>query len=144
MNEIKIWDFIKKNVMLLPTIASGVILLILAALQIITVSLETSLVLGLLTALTTSEMIEKSRHLSKIESDIAISSENIIKSQSGVKIQEFSAITGGFEYLADRLLKTTNEVDHGAFAPPIPKWSAVDAARLYSASLDKMLHEGKV
>jgi len=144
MKTATIWHFIKKNIISLSTVITGVIILILRSLGLFDFTLQSglSLILGLLVMLATSEMVDKSKKLDQIEDLISEGFSSTIKSVGGIEIKKFTVISGGFDYLAERLKNTKHEIDHAAFAPPIPRWPK--QAEKYTTSLAKVLKENTV
>ena len=114
MRASKIWGFIGSNVISLVTILAGVVVIVLDQMGLLSSTVVSSTILGLLALLATSEIIESRGKLSKLEEKLEDLSEQVIEATQGVSVLTFPTNAAALEYIAQRLRKAEHSVDIAA------------------------------
>lgn len=138
----KLWSFIGDNLISLATVAAGIIAVVAQQLGWLSGPTVSSAILGLLCLLATSEIVERTRRLDKIERLIAEKSERTIKSLSGVEATVLPTSEEAFEYMADHIEQARRRIDHAALAPAIPRRTS--SARKWEQAISKVLRANQV
>jgi hypothetical protein len=138
----EVWDFISANFISLSTVVAGVLVLVLQQLGRISTQDVATATLALLALLATTEIIDKSKKLDRIESLVSKGFEATLSAVGEVTILKFTFSEDGFAYMAKRIRSTQHSIDHAAFAPPIPRWS--EQCQDYEQAVVDILRETRV
>jgi len=119
----RIWDFISNNLITLSTIITGIVVIVLQQIGIIGPDQISAAILAILALLATSEIVDKSRKLDRIEDSVAKGFSSTLKAIGNPEVYKFPLIDEGFEYVAKRIREAKFTIDHVGFSPRVPRWS---------------------
>ena len=136
------WKFIKDNLSSLLTITSGIILTIFRLVGIIKDAEIIVAILGLVTLLATTDLLDKSRKLDRIEDTVKTSFNQVISTLKGVEVYAFSDSSSAFEFMAENILSAESSIDHVALAPSVPRWHGQH--KKYTDAITKVLKGNKI
>lgn len=143
MNREHVWATIKDNVLLIVTVAVGVLTAICYPLGWIPQRAALSVIIGLLTLFATSEILERRRRFARVESMLENGFEKVIESLGGVEIQAFATEREVYEYLAARIQKVQGNVRDATLGPSSSE-TVPDYRRKFYASRAKVIAKGRV
>lgn len=110
----KFWDFISDNVISMLTISGGVIVVILSQLYILPDSIIPATMLGLLSLLATSELVERRKKLAKVEEKLDDVREQMLEITQGLKTMTFQSHEEAILYHAKRVREAKISIDHAS------------------------------
>lgn len=144
MDSEKFWDFVKDNLISLITIVAGFTVATLSGLGLVTDEIILPSMLGLLALLATSEIIEKTRKLNKIEKTTERGIETILQNIKGADIRTWlwTETDDYLRYLQKRLHEAHKSIDHAALSPRLPRDN--DEMRKYNETLKTIVAQNKI
>lgn len=117
------WEMITKNLTSLSTVIAGVVTLILVRAGLLSPSAIPLVTLALLILLATSELVDKSRRLEKIESAISDGIDDVLEAVGGATVTKLTLLDDGLDYVAKKIRGSKSTIEHFALHPPGPRWS---------------------
>jgi hypothetical protein len=138
----KNWKFIKDNLFTLITIITGAGAIILSQLNRIKPSDVTVAVLAIVTLLATTELVDKTRRLDRIENTMQKQYSYIRHAIGGVEVLSFTNATTAFQFMSQRILEAQSSIDHAALAPSVPRWHGEH--QKYENAITKILKSNQV
>lgn len=102
----------------------------------------TMAILAILVLLATSELIDKSKKINNLETLTNEGFANTSQALGGCIVRRFTVSEEGFDYLAQRVRAASSNIDHAAFAPPIPRWS--EQSHAYEKTMVDVLRKSQV
>lgn len=144
MEKKRFWEFVGDNFMSIATIIAGVLVFVLSSIGLISDKLVISAILGLLSLLATSEIVDKTRKLNRIEELTRKGFEQTVRDLQGVHVRTWSwTDTNGYlRYLQKRFREARLSIDHAALSPPLPRW--FEEMKGYEEAIQNVLTENKV
>jgi xanthosine utilization system XapX-like protein len=142
MKEKGFWSSLADNALLVITLIAGILTAILYPLNLIPQTIALSVIVGLLTLLATSEILQRRRRFAKVESLIESGFEKLTTSLSGVEVQRFESEKQTYDYLINRLQTVQGhikDVSLGIGSERVPEWR-----KKYYENRSKILKRGKV
>ena len=136
------WSFLKANVVSMITVFSGIGAVIAAQTGLLRPDQLPTITLGLVALLATSEIVEKSRNFDSIENLTSDGINRILDNLGSASVTAFHVAEEGFAYMGKCIESTTSEIQHAAFAPPIPRWPK--ESRTYEHAIETCLKSSKV
>ncbi|TDB93625.1 hypothetical protein [Actinomadura sp. 7K534] len=136
------WRFIKDNIVTLITVATGIGAILLRQLQIITVENLAVVGLGILTLLATTELVDKTRRLDRIEAELKREFARINQAAGDIRVYSFANATSAFDFMAEKIKSAEVSIEHAALAPSVPRWSGEH--RRYEAAISTVLKESRI
>jgi hypothetical protein len=141
-NKSDAWDFVSSNLITLSTVVAGILVVVLQQFGLVNATNITTAILAILVLLATSELVDKSKKISNLENLINEGFANTSQALGGCIVRRFTISEEGFEYLAQQLRAAHLNIDHAAFAPPIPRWSEQSLA--YEKAMADVLRKSQV
>lgn len=140
--EKNIWRFISKYAMSIVTILAGIIVIILTQLNILSQSLQTSMILTLLVLLATSNLIEDKLEKEKLNSRINQILSLLISSGDHFEIITFDNNTSLVEYLIKRSLEASKSIDQASI--DYRRTTYNESRMKYDKVRDKIISQNKI
>jgi hypothetical protein len=137
--------YVKANVISLATVIAGIIALILQNLNLNipgSDKLIPSATLILVILLATSELIDKSKKLDRLESLITDNFDKTLRAVGGATIKKYRLLHDGWAYAARKIREVESTIDHAGLAPPTSRWSK--EANGYLDAILKVLRANRV
>jgi hypothetical protein len=137
MKNKSLWEFIGDNFLSLVTIVSGIFVIVLASANLIEDRWVSSAILGLLSLLATSEIVDKTRKLNRIEECLNLGFQNVLNKKDGeVIVWSWTETDEYLRYLQKRLRQAKSSYDHAAISPPLPR--QFNEMSAYESELEKI------
>jgi hypothetical protein len=138
----QLWGLIKDNLTALLTITSAIIVIVLRQLKVVPDTELLIAILGILTLLATTELIDRSRKLDRIEKAIEAKFQQVVSTLEGVEIHAFSTSASAFEFISQNILDAETSIDHAALAPSVPRWP--NQYKRYEDAIAKVLKGNRI
>ncbi|MBI4707586.1 MAG: hypothetical protein HY761_06645 [Candidatus Omnitrophica bacterium] len=142
MNKNEIWEFISSNFISLSTVISGVLIIILQQMGKMTQSDIATATLTIVILIATSELVDKSKKLDRLEAIITHGFDTTLKVTGSTVIKKYGNAEDGFNYMAKKIYSAKNSIDHVAFAQGVPRWS--EQNKLYEKATIEVLEANHV
>ena len=141
-NPEKNWKFIKDNLFTLITIATGAGAIVLSQLDRLTSPDVAIAILAIVTLLATTELVDKTRRLDRIEMTMQKQFAYIRHAVGGIEVLSFMDATTAFQFMSQRILEAQSSIDHAALAPSVPRWHGEH--KKYEDAITRVLKSNRV
>lgn len=136
------WSFVKENIFSLLTVSAGALALILSQLGLLPPDAIGTATLALVISLATSQLIDQSRKLDKIEASVESGFQETISALGGVSVIPLTEPEVGFEYLAKRVREAQHSLDLSSLSPSVPRDNT--GATKWESSIEKALISNRI